>query len=86
MTKYAEPREIPRIHAIWHSLPAQLSKENRKFIYKVIKSGARSKDYDADKTGLNPIYPEQSVFYIRHFVFHPSVCLKRTYVCLDAKY
>ena len=44
--KYAEPREIPRIHAIWHSLPAQVSKENRKFIYKVIKSGARSKDYE----------------------------------------
>ena len=44
--KYAEPREIPRIHAIWHSLPAQLSKENRKFIYRVIRSGARSKDYE----------------------------------------
>ena len=44
--KYAESREIPRLHAIWHSLPAQLSKENRKFIYKVIKSGARSKDYE----------------------------------------
>lgn len=45
-SKYAEPREIPRIRAIWHSLPAQLSKENRKFIYKVVKSGARSKDYE----------------------------------------
>ena len=44
--KYADPREIPRIHAIWHSLPAQLGKENRKFIYKVIKTGARSKDYE----------------------------------------
>ena len=44
--KYAEPREIPRIHAIWHSLPSQLSKENRKFIYKVVKEGARSKDYE----------------------------------------
>lgn len=44
--KYASAREIPRIHAIWHSLPAQLSKENKKFIYKVIKSGARSKDYE----------------------------------------
>lgn len=44
--KYAEPREIPRIHALWHSLPAQLSKENRKFIYNVIRSGARSKDYE----------------------------------------
>ena len=44
--KYAEPREIPRIHAIWHSLPTQLSKENRKFIYRVLRNGARSKDYE----------------------------------------
>ena len=44
--KYAEPREIPRIRAVWHSLPSQLGKENRKFIYKVIKTGARSKDYE----------------------------------------
>lgn len=44
--KYAEPREIPRIRAIWRSLPAQLAKENRKFVYRVIRSGARSKDYE----------------------------------------
>lgn len=44
--KYAEPREIPRIHAIWHSLPSQLAKENRKFFYKVVKPGARAKDYE----------------------------------------
>ena len=45
-SKYANPHEIPRIRSVWHSLPAQLSKENRKFIYKVIRSGARSKDYE----------------------------------------
>lgn len=45
-SKYADEKEIPRIHAIWHSLPAQLSKENRKFIYKVVRTGARSKDYE----------------------------------------
>ena len=44
--KYAEPREIPRIKALWHSLPSQLSKENRKFIYSVVQSGARAKDYE----------------------------------------
>ena len=44
--KYAEPVEIPRIRSVWHSLPSQLSKENRKFIYKVIRTGARSKDYE----------------------------------------
>ena len=45
-SKYADQREIPRIHAIWHSLPAQLAKENRKFIYKVVRTGARAKDYE----------------------------------------
>lgn len=44
--KYAEPRDIPRIKALWHSLPSQLSKENRKFIYNVVQSGARAKDYE----------------------------------------
>ena len=44
--KYAESRDIPRIRALWHSLPAQLSKENRKFVYRVIRNGARSKDYE----------------------------------------
>lgn len=44
--KYADPREITRISLLWHSLPAQLAKENRKFLYKVIRTGARSKDYE----------------------------------------
>lgn len=45
-SKYAEPRDIPRIRSLWHSLPSQLTKENKKFIYKIIRSGARSKDYE----------------------------------------
>ena len=45
-SKYAEPRDIPRIRSVWHSLPSQLTKENKKFIYKIIRSGARSKDYE----------------------------------------
>mgnify|MGYP003498488061 FL=1 len=44
--KYADPREITRISLLWHSLSAQLAKENRKFLYKVIRTGARSKDYE----------------------------------------
>lgn len=44
--KYASPVEIPRIHSVWHSLPSQLAKGNRKFIYNVLKSGARAKDYE----------------------------------------
>ena len=45
-SRYAESRDVPRIRAVWHSLPSQLGKENRKFIYNVIRSGARSKDYE----------------------------------------
>ena len=41
------PREIlPRINMVWDSIPAQLAKENKKFIYGVIKEGARAKDFE----------------------------------------
>lgn len=51
-SKYAEPQEVTRIRSVWHSLPAQLSKENRKFIYRAIRTGARAKDYEAALTWL----------------------------------
>lgn len=37
---------IPRIRMVWNSIPAQLAKENRKFIYGLIKKGSRAKDYE----------------------------------------
>jgi predicted AAA+ superfamily ATPase len=46
MAKYATPHETTRIMTAWGSIPAQLSKENRKFQYKLIKSGARAHDYE----------------------------------------
>lgn len=45
-SQYAGPSEILKIKAVWHSLPAQLSKENRKFIYKLVRTGARAKEYE----------------------------------------
>ncbi|MDL2311379.1 AAA family ATPase [Bacteroidales bacterium OttesenSCG-928-B11] len=45
-SKYATYPEIPRINNLWNSLPSQLAKENRKFLYKVIKSGARAREYE----------------------------------------
>ena len=42
------PREtVPRILTLWNSLPAQLAKENKKFIYSLIKEGARAKEYES---------------------------------------
>jgi uncharacterized protein len=46
MAKYAAPQETTKIMAAWASVPAQLAKENRKFQYKVIKSGARAYEYE----------------------------------------
>ena len=45
-SKYAAPVDIPRINSLWQSLPSQLAKENRKFLYNVIKSGARAREYE----------------------------------------
>mgnify|MGYP000884862415 CR=1 FL=1 len=46
MAKYATPQETTRIMAAWGSVPAQLAKENHKFQYRVIKSGARAGEYE----------------------------------------
>jgi len=45
-SKHTTPSEFPKIAAVWQSLPSQLSKENRKFIYKVVKPGARAREYE----------------------------------------
>lgn len=45
-SKHAPREQIPRIQMVWNSVPAQLAKENRKFVYGVIREGARAKDYE----------------------------------------
>lgn len=45
-SKYASPVDIPRIDSLWSSLPSQLAKENRKFIYRIVKTGARAREYE----------------------------------------
>ena len=44
--KHAPRNTVPRIRLVWNSLPTQLSKENRKFIFGLIKKGARAKDFE----------------------------------------
>ena len=38
--------EFPKISMIWKSIPSQLARENKKFIYKVVKEGARAREYE----------------------------------------
>lgn len=37
---------VQRVRALWHSIPSQLAKENKKFVYAQLQKGARSKDYE----------------------------------------
>lgn len=45
-SKHAPNEVVPRIHMLWNSIPAQLTKENKKFIYGLMKEGARAKEYE----------------------------------------
>ena len=44
--KHPDVHEFPKISMIWKSVPSQLARENKKFIYKVVKEGARAREYE----------------------------------------
>lgn len=44
--KHPDPKDFPKISLIWKSIPSQLARENKKFIYKVVKEGARAREYE----------------------------------------
>lgn len=51
-SKHAPVEIVPRIRMVWNSIPAQLAKENKKFIYGLIKEGARAKNFEMAITWL----------------------------------
>ena len=50
--KHASPQLANRISHVWNSLPSQLAKENRKFIYQLVRPGARAREYEDALTWL----------------------------------
>ena len=44
--KHPHISEFPKISMIWKSIPSQLAKENKKFLYRVVKEGARAREYE----------------------------------------
>lgn len=72
-SKHAPGAEVPRIAAIWKSLPSQLSKENRKFVYKLVKTGARAREY------------ENSLLWLEHAgLVHRVLCCSKPALPLSA--
>lgn len=52
LSKHAPKEIVTRIRMLWNSIPAQLAKENKKFIYGLIREGARAKEYEVAITWL----------------------------------
>lgn len=46
-SKHAPNNIVPKIRMVWNSIPSQLAKENKKFIYGLVREGARAKEYEA---------------------------------------
>ncbi|GHT26475.1 hypothetical protein AGMMS4957_21960 [Bacteroidia bacterium] len=44
-SKHAPDEAVPRLNMVWNSIPAQLAKDNKKFVYGVAKEGARARDF-----------------------------------------
>lgn len=45
-SKHAPTDVVPRIRMVWNSIPSQLARENKKFVYGLVKQGARAKDFE----------------------------------------
>lgn len=52
-SKHTQDSEANKISLIWNSIPSQLAKENKKFLYQVIKDGARAREYESALNWLN---------------------------------
>lgn len=45
-SKHAPSNIVPRIRQLWNNIPTQLAKENKKFIYGLVREGARAREYE----------------------------------------
>lgn len=52
ISKHASPAILGRIHQVWYSIPGQLAKANKKFVFGDIQKGARAKDFEIAITWL----------------------------------
>lgn len=78
-SKHAPISLVPRLNQVWDSIPAQLSKENRKYIYGQVMPGARAKDFELAIQWLS----DCGLIHLVHRVKKPGIPLK-TYEELNA--
>ena len=71
-SKHAPNEVVPRIRMLWNSIPVQLTKENKKFIYGLIKEGSRAKEYELAMLWLT----DCGLVHKVHRVSAPNIPLK----------
>lgn len=71
-SKHAEIALVPRLNLVWNSIPMQLAKENKKFIYGQVREGARAKDFELAIQWLS----DCGLIHKVHRVKKPSLPLK----------
>lgn len=71
-SKHAPENQIMKITTIWNSLPEQLAKENKKFVFSIMKSGARAREYE---TALQWLI-DAGLIYISYNITTPQLPLK----------
>ena len=71
-SKHAPISQVPRLNQVWDSVPSQLAKENRKFIYGLIAKGARAKDFELAIMWLR----DCGLIHMVHRIKKPGIPLK----------
>ena len=71
-SKHTQNSEANKISLIWNSIPSQLVKENKKFLYQVIKEGARAREYENALNWLN----DANLIYKIYNITKPDFPLK----------
>lgn len=70
-SKHIQSNTVEKIRMLWHSIPSQLAKENKKFIYNAVKKGARAKDFELALAWLR----DSGLIYMVHRVKKPDLPL-----------
>lgn len=68
-SKHTDNREANKISLIWNSIPSQLAKENKKFLYQTIKDGARAREYEDALNWLNDANLIYKIYNVKKTVF-----------------
>lgn len=61
-SRHPDKKDFPKVSLIWHSVPSQLARKNKKFLYQTVKEGARAREYETALQWLTDAQLVRKVF------------------------